>query len=130
MASSALLQRRDALRQRLLIDLRIHAVGDHREATLEILVAPALVSRHETCSLAVRTRRAYHLRNRGEVIGMFELARYAHEIGQIEMPDPQHVDVRQRRDRRRVLDALGGFDLRDDEIATMRGFDLLDRASG
>ncbi len=61
---------------------------------------------------------------------MVELPGDAHEIGHVEMAEPEHVDAVDRGD---VVDRLGaarGFDLGDHQGAAIGGGDLVDRRPG
>jgi hypothetical protein len=55
--------------------------------------------------------------DRGEVVGMVELARDPHEVGEIEVPEPQDVDAGQRGDVVGRRDAAGRLDQRDQQVA-------------
>src|SRR5882724_2678173 len=85
-------ERGDAARQLALQQERIEAVGNHAEALGEVGPRPVLVRGHEAGGAAVLRARGDDLVDRREIGGVLELARDAHEVRQVEMSEPAHVD--------------------------------------
>jgi len=70
----------------------VHAVCDDAESLRQIIACPYLIGRHESRNLAVPVGGLNDGINRSQIVRIFKLAGYAHEICQIEMTQPDHID--------------------------------------
>ncbi len=70
-----------------------------------------------------------HFLDRGDVFGMVELRRDAEEIGQVEVPEPEHIHARHRRNLFHVLDAFGSLDQTHHQSTLVGDLDLVGDAS-
>ena len=62
-----------------------------------------------------------------QVVGVVKLAGYAHEVRQVEMPQPQHIDTVHSGNSVHIGHALGGFDHGNHQGALGAGGDLVAR---
>jgi len=123
------LQHADALLQCALQQHRVYADREQAEAFSPVLAAPFFVSGHAGEDFAVLGCGGDHFLDRGDVFGMVELCRDAEEIGQVEVPEPEHVHARYRGNFLHVLDALNGFDQAHHQGTLVGDLDLVGNAS-
>ena len=98
----------------------IDAVSHETKTLRGVLARPHGVDGKNRRSLGVGHARGDDAVDRGKIIAMSELAGDAHEIGEIELTDPQHVDPGDRGDGLDVTKALVGLDLRNEQRPGMQ----------
>src|SRR5439155_6509370 len=112
--------------QRLLVEPEVAPIGDRAEAALERPEPVVDASGHDPERLARAARDVEEPVDRGQVVGVVELAGDPERRRQVEVADPEDVDALDCRNLVRLLDPRRSLDLRDHEQLAV---DLLHRRS-